>query len=127
VTEVLSAGQRILYLRLSFTLSPPLHHTLATTPTRATKTTMRAERNGEESAKNGDERYMREIAVEFNREKRKKRESIRESNREREYMCVYVCVWKWNKMLMPKGGAGNERTERTRSQEPVAARSYKYV
>jgi len=88
---------------------------------------MRAERNGEESAKNGDERYMREIAVEFNREKRKKRESIRESNREREYMCVYVCVWKWNKMLMPKGGAGNERTERTRSQEPVAARSYKYV
>lgn len=50
-----------------------------------------------------------------------------EKEKEIEYMYVCVCVWKWNKMLMAKGGAGNERTERTRSQEPVAARSYKYV
>ena len=57
---------------------------------------MRTERNGEESTKkgrNGDaetERYIREMAVEFNREKGKKWESNEE--RDRMYVCVYVCV-----------------------------------
>lgn len=84
---------------------------------------MRAERNGKESAKkgrNGDA----ETGKMYMYEKRwmsfieKERDTHTQGVRERE----------WNKMLMAKGDAGNERTERTSvTRASSSALSYKYV
>lgn len=118
-----SAGQRILYLYLSFALSPSLHRALATTPTRATKTTMRAERNGKESAKegrNGDaetgKMYMYEKRWMSFMEKEKDTHIQGARDRQRESGSGTKC-W-WQRAMLET----NELNER-RSQEPVAAHS----
>lgn len=86
---------------------------------------MRAERNGKESAKkgrNGDAETGKMYMYE------KRWRSFIEKERDTHTQSERTTEWKWNKMLMAKGNAGNERTERTSvTRASSSALSYKYV
>lgn len=72
----------------------------------------------ETQKRDGENVYIREIRwMSFIA---KEKETYTQRVRQRE--------WKWNKMLMAKGNAGNERTERTSLRRASSsALSYKYV